>query len=90
MASSAIVSGGGGVNATDATGGLGSGNGTCSGNCGGSNGGFQTVDVDFPLDGLGAVAVPAGSILSPVLTMWITLMVCYIGEGRALHPKPTP
>lgn len=40
--------------------------------------------IDFPLDGKGAIPVPADGILSPVLTMWITLMLLYIGKLHIL------
>ncbi|KAL6745958.1 hypothetical protein V8C86DRAFT_2959352, partial [Haematococcus lacustris] len=43
----------------------------------------RIISIDFPLDGLGQVAVQAGSVLSPVLTMWITLVVMFIANSVA-------
>lgn len=43
------------------------------------------IHVDFPLDGLGIVTVPAGSVISPVFTMWITLVTLYIGEHSLMQ-----
>jgi hypothetical protein len=41
---------------------------------------IRYLSIDFPLDGLGGVPIPAGSVLSPVLTLWITLVVLWLGE----------
>lgn len=45
----------------------------------------QFITIDFPLDGRGAVEVEAGAVLSPVLTLWVTLMVLYIGACAEDH-----
>jgi hypothetical protein len=47
---------------------------------GGSVGPDRLIGIDFPLDGRGQVLVPAAAVLSPVFTMWVTLILVYIGE----------
>lgn len=36
--------------------------------------------MDIPLDGMGFVSIPASEIISPVFTLWTTLVIMYIGE----------
>ena len=45
------------------------------------------VYVDIPLDGRGLIAIPAAESISPVFTLWVTLVVMYLGElsAYALH-----
>lgn len=43
--------------------------------------GTKYLYLDFPLDGKGIISVPAGAVISPVFTMWVTLLMLYIGEG---------
>lgn len=37
------------------------------------------LNVDIPLDGIGLISIPAAEIISPVFTLWITLVIMYIG-----------
>ncbi|KAG2491434.1 hypothetical protein HYH03_010220 [Edaphochlamys debaryana] len=46
-----------------------------------ANGSFITID--FPFDGRGVQAVPAGDVLSPLLCMWITLVALYLTNTLA-------
>lgn len=39
----------------------------------------------MPLDGLGAVAVPYGKVISPVFMIWMTLLSMYITNCIADH-----
>lgn len=39
------------------------------------------LNVDIPLDGMGFVSIPASEIISPVFTLWTTLVVMYIGAS---------
>ncbi|KAF5843712.1 hypothetical protein DUNSADRAFT_8227 [Dunaliella salina] len=50
---------------------------------GGVQGPPASIGIDFPWDGIGVVWVPAGNVLSPVLTMWITLIALYIANTVA-------
>jgi Flp pilus assembly protein TadB len=49
---------------------------------GDSSGSFPNsyLSVDIPLDGMGFVSFPAAEIISPVFTLWTTLVIMYIGE----------
>eukprot|EP00198_Chlamydomonas_reinhardtii_P006217 XP_001695553.1 predicted protein [Chlamydomonas reinhardtii] len=64
-------------NATAAGGGS-SRNGSSSSSSSSGSGSF--ISVDFPLDGEGVKDVPAGDVLSPVFSMWVTLVAVYVGE----------
>ncbi|KXZ46777.1 hypothetical protein GPECTOR_40g511 [Gonium pectorale] len=63
-------------------GGRGGGGGIGGTGNGSAGGGWQSayISVDFPLDGRGVQAVPAGDVLSPVFTMWVTLVAVYIAN----------
>lgn len=37
------------------------------------------LNVDIPLDGIGLISIPAAEIISPVFTLWITLVMMYLG-----------
>ena len=39
--------------------------------------------VDVPLDGRGPTALPAAEMMSPVFTLWITLVAMYLGAALA-------
>ncbi len=39
------------------------------------------LNIDIPLDGMGLVGMPAAEAISPVFTLWITLVVMYLGES---------
>ena len=41
----------------------------------------QTLTIDIPFDGKGAITIPAHEAISPVMTMWITLVAMYAGEA---------
>ena len=41
---------------------------------------MESLSVDIPLDGLGLIGFPAADAISPVYTIWITLVVMYLGE----------
>jgi len=38
------------------------------------------LEVDYPLDGLGALAVPATQVISPVFTTWLTLFALFLAN----------
>ena len=39
----------------------------------------QILNIDVPFDGLGLISIPASETISPVFTMWITLVAMYTG-----------
>ncbi|KAL3147784.1 hypothetical protein ABBQ32_002515 [Trebouxia sp. C0010 RCD-2024] len=39
--------------------------------------GPQILNIDIPFDGLGLISIPASETISPVFTMWITLVAMY-------------
>lgn len=41
------------------------------------------LNVDIPLDGIGLISIPAAEIISPVFTLWITLVIMYMGAYHA-------
>ncbi|BDA40538.1 hypothetical protein COCOBI_01-1910 [Coccomyxa sp. Obi] len=41
------------------------------------------LNVDIPLDGIGLISIPAAEIISPVFTLWITLVIMYIVNSAA-------
>ena len=45
----------------------------------------QILNIDVPFDGLGLISIPASETISPVFTMWITLVAMY--TGIPLHPS---
>ena len=47
--------------------------------------GPQILNIDIPFDGLGLISIPASETISPVFTMWITLVAMY--TGMFLHSK---
>ena len=47
------------------------------------------LNVDIPLDGIGLISIPAAEIISPVFTLWITLVIMYLG-GRQPTSSPVP
>ena len=61
-----------GEGAAEAAGACGVGNATC--------GLTGLLAVDVPLDGRGPTAIPAAETMSPVFTLWITLVAMYLGE----------
>ena len=40
------------------------------------------LNVDIPLDGIGLISIPAAEIISPVFTLWITLVIMYMGTRQ--------
>ena len=48
---------------------------------------MESLSVDIPLDGLGLIGFPAADAISPVYTIWITLVVMYLGEGCAQNGR---
>ena len=54
---------------------------------------MDSLSVDIPLDGLGLVGFPAADAISPVFTLWITLVLMYLGAPDTLqmaHAIPCP
>ena len=49
-----------------------------------ANSSLSMLNIDIPLDGIGLVGMPAAEAISPVFTLWITLVVMYIGERPKL------
>ena len=43
------------------------------------------VKIDLPLDGRGFVTIPASDTVSPILSMWLTLFLMYIGARLWRH-----
>ena len=43
---------------------------------------MDSLSVDIPLDGLGLVGFPAADAISPVFTLWITLVLMYLGQPQ--------
>ena len=39
----------------------------------------QILNIDIPFDGLGLISIPASETISPVYTMWVTLVAMYTG-----------
>lgn len=39
----------------------------------------RLVQIDLPLDGRGPISIPASDIISPILSMWLTLVLMYTG-----------
>lgn len=39
--------------------------------------------VDIPLDGRGLIAIPAAETISPVFTLWVTLVLLYLANSLA-------
>ena len=46
---------------------------------------MESLSVDIPLDGLGLVGFPAADAISPVFTLWITLVLMYLGQPKTLQ-----
>ncbi len=69
-----------GEGAAEAAGACGQGNATC--------GLTGLLAVDVPLDGRGPTAIPASETMSPVFTLWITLVAMYLGAPRPLGEGP--
>jgi hypothetical protein len=69
-----------GEGAAEAAGACGQGNATC--------GLTGLLAVDVPLDGRGPTAIPAAETMSPVFTLWITLVAMYLGAPRPLGEGP--
>ena len=42
--------------------------------------GLMDFTVDIPFDGLGLIGFPASDTISPVYTLWVTLVLMYIGQ----------
>ena len=40
--------------------------------------------VDIPLDGRGLIAISAAETISPVFTLWVTLVLMYLGKSCKL------
>ncbi len=47
-----------------------------------TNSSLSMLSIDIPLDGMGLVGMPAAEAISPVFTLWITLVVMYLGESQ--------
>ncbi len=45
----------------------------------------QYILIDQPLDGLGILSVPAGDVISPVFTLWLTLLLLFVANAVADH-----
>lgn len=45
----------------------------------------QQILIDIPLDGIGPVIIQSNDAISPVFTLWLTLMLMFIGK---LHSAP--
>lgn len=43
---------------------------------------MESLSIDIPLDGLGLIGFPAADAISPVYTIWITLVVMYLGRSH--------
>ena len=43
----------------------------------------QILNIDIPFDGLGLISIPASETISPVYTMWITLIAMYTGKDSS-------
>lgn len=46
--------------------------------------------LDQPWDGKGLVSVPADDVISPVFTMWITLMALVLGTAAVVVARGVP
>lgn len=46
---------------------------------------MESLKVDIPFDGLGLIGFPAADAISPVYTIWITLVVMYLGLLSPIH-----
>ena len=46
---------------------------------------IESLSVDIPLDGLGLVGFPAADAISPVFTLWITLVLMYLSKSMPLQ-----
>lgn len=46
------------------------------------------LNVDIPLDGIGLISIPAAEIISPVFTLWITLVIMYMGMRQTSSHVP--
>lgn len=46
----------------------------------------QILNIDVPFDGLGLISIPASETISPVFTMWITLVAMYTGTTVCSSP----
>ena len=42
--------------------------------------GAHILNIDIPFDGLGLISIPASETISPVFTMWITLVAMYTSK----------
>ncbi len=42
--------------------------------------GAHILNIDVPFDGLGLISIPASETISPVFTMWITLVAMYTSK----------
>jgi hypothetical protein len=47
---------------------------------------MESLTVDIPLDGLGLIGFPAADAISPVYTVWITLVLMYLGDPTPSRP----
>ncbi|KAI7840166.1 hypothetical protein COHA_005949 [Chlorella ohadii] len=54
-----------------------------NGLAGGGNQTRSTLQVDFPLDGKGKLPVAAADLVSPIFTMWLTLLLLYLSNCLA-------
>jgi len=50
---------------------------------------MESLSVDIPFDGLGLIGFPATDAISPVYTVWITLVLMYLG-AYSFHTSPFP
>lgn len=50
---------------------------------------MESLSVDVPLDGMGLIGFPAADAISPVFTLWITLVLMYLGTAP-LQTKASP
>ncbi|KAL4423131.1 hypothetical protein ABPG77_004814 [Micractinium sp. CCAP 211/92] len=48
-----------------------------------ANASDSTLQIDFPLDGKGLLPIPATDLVSPIFTMWLTLLLMYAANCLA-------
>ena len=57
-----------------------------AGECAAKSEGSTLMDftIDIPFDGLGLIGFPASDAISPVYTLWVTLVLMYLGAAHCL------
>lgn len=48
---------------------------------------MESLSIDIPLDGMGVVGFPAEEAISPVFTLWITLVLMYLSKSLPTCPS---